>query len=308
MAGANSSKTAFLFPGQGAQAVGMGAALCAQLPAARALFDRASAVLGYDLLKLCAEGPAEKLDTTVYSQPALYVASLAALEKLKLDSPALVAQCSAAAGLSLGEYTALVFAGVMDFEAGLRVVQERGRAMQTASDAEPSGMVSVLGMEREQIASLCDQARENDTLEIANLLCPGNIAVSGHKAACARMTELATAAGAMKVIPLAVAGAFHTKLMQPAVDRLRAALADVRLQKPRIPVVSNVDARPHDDPEEIRELLIQQVCSPVLWEDSIRFLLDEQKITQFFEIGPGRVLTGLMRRIARRVPCENIAA
>jgi [acyl-carrier-protein] S-malonyltransferase len=302
------AKTAFLFPGQGAQAVGMGATLCVEVPEARALFDRASSVLGYDLLKLCTGGPAEKLDTTVYSQPALYVVSLAALERLKRDSPELVKSCAAAAGLSLGEYTALVFAGVMDFEAGLRVVQERGRAMQAAADAEPSGMVSLLGMERDQVASLCDHARGGDTLEIANLLCPGNIVVSGHKAACARVAELATAAGAMKVIPLAVAGAFHTPLMQPAVERLRAALADVPLNRPRIPVVSNVDARPHDDSNEIRELLIKQVCSPVRWEDSMRYLLDEQKITQFYEIGPGRVLNGLLKRVARKVPCENIAA
>jgi [acyl-carrier-protein] S-malonyltransferase len=304
----DSAKSAFLFPGQGAQAVGMGAALCAEVPSARELFDRASSVLGYDLLKLCAEGPAEKLDTTVYSQPALYVASLAALERIKRDSPELVSSCGAVAGLSLGEYTALVFAGVMNFEAGLRVVQERGRAMQAAADADPSGMVSVLGMEREQVAALCEQARGGDTLEIANLLCPGNIVVSGHKAACARAADLATAAGAMKVIPLAVAGAFHTQLMQPAVERLRSALADIPMSRPRIPVVSNVDARPHDDPNEIRELLIQQVCSPVRWEDSIRYLLDEQKITQFYEIGPGRVLTGLLKRIARKIPCENIDA
>jgi [acyl-carrier-protein] S-malonyltransferase len=304
----DSAKIAFLFPGQGAQAVGMGAALCAEVPAAKALFDRASSVLGYDLLKLCAEGPPEKLDSTVYSQPALYVASLAALEKLKRDSPALAEQCSAAAGLSLGEYTALVFAGVMDFEAGLRVVQERGQAMQVASDATSGGMVSVLGMDCEQVRKLCDEARSDQTLEIANLLCPGNIVVSGETAACERFISLATAAGAMKLIPLAVAGAFHTKLMQPAVERLRAVLADVPLQRPRIPLVSNVDARPHDDPNEIRELLIQQVCSPVRWEDSMRYLLDEQKITQFYEIGPGRVLNGLLKRVARKVPCENISA
>src|SRR5436305_1018289 len=195
------TKVAFLFPGQGAQTVGMGSAVCAKVPAARALFDRASAVLGYDLYKLCTEGPASDLDSTVYSQPALFVTSLAALEQLKQDAPELVETCSAAAGLSLGEYTALVFAGVMDFESGLRVVQERGRAMQDAADATSSGMVSVLGMEREQIESLCREARGGETLEIANLLCPGNIVVSGHQGACERMNELATAVGAMKVIP-----------------------------------------------------------------------------------------------------------
>lgn len=302
------TNVAFLFPGQGAQTVGMGAAVCAEVPAARALFDRAAGVLGYSLLKLCVEGPAAELDATEYSQPALYVASLAALEKLKRDAPEVVANCSAAAGLSLGEYTALVFAGVMDFETGLRVVQERGRAMQDAADLVPSGMVSVLGLERDQVAALCDQCREGDVLEIANLLCPGNIVVSGHNEACLRVKDAAVAAGAMKTIPLPVAGAFHTQLMESAVERLRAALADVPLQKPRIPVISNVDARPHDDPEEIRELLIQQVCSQVRWEDSLRYLLDTAKIGQFYEIGPGRVLAGLLKRIARKTPCENIAA
>jgi [acyl-carrier-protein] S-malonyltransferase len=303
-----SAKVAFLFPGQGAQSVGMGATVCAKVPAARALFDRASAVLGYDLYQLCTEGPAAKLDSTVHSQPALFVSSLAALEQLKQDSPELVSSCAATAGLSLGEYTALVFAGVMEFEAGLRVVQERGRAMQAAADATSSGMVSVLGMEREQVEKLVVDARSDQVLEVANLLCPGNIVCSGETAACERLVTLATAAGAMKVIPLAVAGAFHTTLMESAVERLRKALADVPMQKPRIPVVSNVDARPHDDPNEIRELLIKQVCSQVRWEDSMRYLLDEQGITQFYEIGAGRVLAGLLKRIARKTPVENIAA
>lgn len=304
----DSAKVAFLFPGQGAQSVGMGGSVCAKIPAARALFECAADLLGYDLYKLCTEGPAADLDSTVYSQPALFVSSLAALEQLKQDSPDVVANCSAAAGLSLGEYTALVFAGVMDFEAGLRVVNERGRAMQDAADATSSGMISVLGMEREQVEQLVAEARSDQTLEVANLLCPGNIVCSGETAACERLFTLATAAGAMKVIPLAVAGAFHTVLMQSAVERLRKSLADVPMKKPRIPVVSNVDARPHDDPNEIRELLIKQVCTQVRWEDSIRYLLDQQGITQFYEIGPGRVLTGLLKRIARKVPCENVAA
>jgi [acyl-carrier-protein] S-malonyltransferase len=303
---AGSAKVAFLFPGQGAQSVGMGAAVCARVPAAKMLFDRAARVLGYDLFKLCTEGPAAELDSTVRSQPALFVAGLAALEQLKQDSPAVVESCAATAGLSLGEYTALVFAGVMDFEAGLRVVQERGLAMQDAADAVSSGMVSVLGMERDKGEALCIESREGDILEIANLLCPGNIVVSGSTPACERIAEKATAAGAMKVIPLAVAGAFHTSLMQPAVERLRKALTDVPMQQPRIPVVSNVDAQPHDDPNEIRELLIRQVCSQVRWEDSMRYLLDQQGITQFYELGPGRVLAGLLKRIARKVPVENI--
>lgn len=303
-----STKIAFLFPGQGAQDVGMGTAACAKSPAAKALFDRATSVLGFDLYKLCAEGPKSELDSTVNSQPALFVSSLAALEVLKQEQPAIVDQCAATAGLSLGEYTALVFAGVMDFEAGLRVVQERGRAMQAAADATSSGMLSVLGMEREQVEKLVAEARSDQVLEVANLLCPGNIVCSGEAAACERLITLATEAGAMKVIPLAVAGAFHTSLMQPAVERLRKALADVPMKKPQIRVVSNVDARAHEDPNEIRELLIKQVCSQVRWEDSMRYLLDSVGISQFYEIGAGRVLAGLLKRIARKTPVENISA
>lgn len=299
------TKIAFLFPGQGAQTVGMGAELAARLPAVRQLYDRANAVVGYDLAKLCFEGPAEELDSTVRSQPALFVTSLAALEALRHDQPDVPLSCEMAAGLSLGEYTALVFAGVMNFEDGLRLVQIRGEAMQAASDATPSGMVSVLGLERSQVQQLCDQARGGDVLEIANLLCPGNIAVSGSNAACERVAEMAPAAGAMKAVPLAVAGAFHTSIMGPAVERLRAALADVPMQKPRLPVVSNVDALPHDNPGEIRELLVKQVVSQVRWEDSMRYLL-AQGCDQFYEVGPGRVLRGLMKRIERRAECLGV--
>jgi [acyl-carrier-protein] S-malonyltransferase len=301
-------QTAFLFPGQGAQTVGMGAMLAASLPAARALFDRANDILGYDLLALCTEGPEEKLNSTVYSQPALYVCSLAALEQLKQDAPDAVAGCVVTAGLSLGEYTALAFAGALDFDSGLKLVAERGRAMQDASDAIPSGMVSLLGLERGKIAELCDQAREGEVLQIANMLCPGNIVVSGSKAACARVAALAEGAGAMKVIPLAVAGAFHTPIMRPAVERLTAALAKVELKKPRVPVLSNVDAQAHDDPEEIRQLLVRQVVNPVLWEDTMRRMLADYGVEKCYEIGPGRVLAGLLKRIERRFPCDNISA
>jgi [acyl-carrier-protein] S-malonyltransferase len=300
-------RTAFLFPGQGAQTVGMGASLAASLPTARELFDRAADILGYDLLELCTHGPDEKLNSTVHSQPALYVCSLAALEQLKRDNPDAVAHCAVAAGLSLGEYTALTFAGALDFDSGLRVVAERGRAMQDASDAAPSGMVSLLGLELDKIEELCNRAREGEVLQVANLLCPGNIVVSGSKAACQRVAALAEAAGAMKVIPLAVAGAFHTVLMEPAVERLAAALAHVEIRPPRVPVLSNVDAQAHDEPAEIRALLIEQVVNPVRWEASMRHLLADYGVEKCYEIGPGRVLAGLLKRIERKFPIENIS-
>lgn len=299
------SRTAFLFPGQGAQTVGMGKRLCESLPAARQLYDRAAEVLGYDLAKLCFEGPAEELDSTVYSQPAIFVTSLAALEALRAESPDVVLSCEATAGLSLGEYTALVFGGVMDFDDGVMLVQRRGAAMQEAADATPSGMVSILGLERVEIETLCEKAAEGDVLKIANYLCPGNIVISGTLAACERAADLARRQGAMKAIPLAVAGAFHTEIMRPADQRCAEALAQVPMRKPRIPVISNVDALAHDDPEEIRQILVRQVLQPVRWEDSMRNLI-QQGFDQFYEVGPGRVLRGLLRRIDRNVSCQSV--
>ncbi len=299
------SKIAFLFPGQGAQIVGMGRQAAESLPAARRLYDRAAKVLGYDLAKLCFDGPAEELDSTVISQPALFVTSLVAIEQLREKSPDVVLSCEATAGLSLGEYTALVFAGAMEFEDGLRLVAVRGEAMQEASDATPSGMVSILGLEQQQVERVCQQARDGDTLQIANLLCPGNIVISGSNAACERAAELAMAEGAMKAVPLAVAGAFHTPIMNSAVDRLEKALARARIVRPSIPVISNVDAQPHWEPDEIRAILLKQIVSPVRWHDSMRYLLEEG-YDQFYEVGPGQVLRGLLKRIERRASCQGV--
>ncbi len=283
----------------------MGRLLAESLPSVRRLYDQAGEILGYDLAKLCFEGPAEDLDSTVYSQPALFVTSLAAVEALRAESPDVVLSCEATAGLSLGEYTAMVFAGVLEFEDGLRLVQKRGAAMQEAADATPSGMVSILGLERVEVEALCEKAREDEILEVANLLCPGNIVISGNNGACERAAELAQSFGAMKAVPLAVAGAFHTEIMRPAVERLAVALAAVSMSRPKIPVISNVDASPHDDPEEIRRLLIEQLLHPVRWEDTMRHMLHEG-FDQFYEVGPKRVLRGLLRRIDRKTTCQSI--
>ena len=296
-------KTAILFPGQGAQIVGMGNDVLATVPAARALFDEARSILGYDLAEVCLNGPAEKLNSTVVSQPAIFVASLAALEILKSADPAAVADCSATAGLSLGEYTALVFAGAMTFADGLKVVQKRGEAMQAAADVTPSGMVSIIGMDRAQVEEMVAAAAGAGLIQIANLLCPGNIVVSGDKAGCAAIQSIAEAKGA-KTVALAVAGAFHTPLMKPADEQLAKALEAVDLKPPRVPVWSNVDAKPHTDPAEIRGLLVRQVVQPVLWEDTLRGLLTDG-VTVYHEVGPGKVLAGLMKRVQRKTDFRN---
>jgi [acyl-carrier-protein] S-malonyltransferase len=298
-------RTAFLFPGQGAQSVGMARQLCETLPAARRLFDEARSVLGYDLAEVCFNGPAQRLSSTVVSQPAIFVASLAALEALRASEPDAESSCVAAAGLSLGEYTALVFAGALSFQDGLRVVQRRGEAMQAAADATPSGMVSVLLLEQPQVEDVCKQARSAGLIEVANILCPGNIVVSGTRAACDEVERLATATGG-KTVRLAVAGAFHTALMKPADEALAAALAAVEVRPPRLPVWSNVDARPHTDPGEIQSLLVRQVLQPVLWEQTLRNLL--AGVDRFYEIGPGRVLAGLLKRVQRKAECRNVTA
>jgi [acyl-carrier-protein] S-malonyltransferase len=299
-------RTASLFPGQGAQHVGMAGELTAKLPAAKALFDEAADVLGYDLLSVCVNGPAERLNATDVSQPAIFVASLAALEQLKATDPAATEGVTDTAGLSLGEYTALVFAGALSFRDGLRVVQARGRAMQAAAEAAPSGMVGVLGPGAAEVEALVAEARRAGTLEVANLLCPGNTVVSGAAAAIDDVCRLAEAKR-FRTVRLAVAGAFHTGLMRPADEKLAQALAGVELKAPRIPVWSNVDARPHTDPADIRPLLVRQVLSPVHWEETMRGML-AAGVEVYYEVGPGRVLAGLLKRVHRKAEVRNVAA
>ncbi len=298
------SQIAFLFPGQGAQFPGMGKSVVDQCPPALALFERARDVLGYDLADVCWGGRTDQLTSTAYSQPALYVCSLAAIELLRAESPEVVADCGFAAGLSLGEYTALTFAGATTFEDGLKVVKVRGEAMQAAAEATPSGMVSALMLSAEQVDEVCRRARERGPLWVANYLCPGNTVLSGSVAGCAAAEELIDELGG-KPIPLSVAGAFHTELMESACAKLDAALRHVPLAPPRIPVISNVDACSHSDPEEIRQLLVRQVVQPVQWADSMRELI-RAGVTRFYEVGPGKVLKGLLKRIDRKLECVSV--
>ena len=274
-------------------------------PRAAALFARAAEILGYDLLAICREGPADRLNTTAVSQPAILVTSLAMLEVLRGREGHPLDAAAVTAGLSLGEYTALVFAGALDFDDAVRLVDVRGRAMQACAEARPGAMLAVLGMDRDTLAALCAECRGADVLEVANVLCPGNVVASGSAAACGQLAAAAMAAGAMKCVPLEVAGAFHTALMQPAVERLTEALARTPVRVPRIPVVSNVDARPHVDPAEIRGLLARQVIGVVEWNASMAYILSTG-VRSLWEVGPGRVLRGLMKRIDRGVVCHGV--
>lgn len=299
------SKIAFLFPGQGAQNVGMGKVAFERFEVVRQLFEQASDILGYSIKDICFDGPEAKLNSTVISQPALYVTSMAAIEVLKQTSPEAVEACAGAAGLSLGEYSALAFSGAIGFEEGLTMVQKRGEAMQAAADKCESGMVSILGLDAEKVQQICDKARvDGQILQPANFLCPGNIAVSGHKESCEQVESVAAEAGAMKCIPLAVAGAFHTPVMDSAVEPLTAAVSETTFSDSRIPVYCNVDAAVHAKADEFGPLLVRQICSPVRWHDTMDAMLADG-YDEFYEVGTGRVLRGLLKRIKRKLPTHG---
>lgn len=303
------ASTAFLFPGQGAQSVGMGSE-AHKLAAAAALFEKSKEVLGYDLLDICVNGPKEKLDSTAISQPAIYVASLAAVEALRSQEggQAILDSVDVAAGLSLGEYTALAFAGALSFEDGLKLVKLRGEAMQAAADAAPSAMVSVIGLDSAKVQELCDAANadvsEDERVQIANYLCPGNYAVSGGVRGCEAVEAKAKSFKARMTVRLAVAGAFHTRYMAPAVEELEKALSATDIKQPRIPVISNVDVKPHSDPGTIKQILARQVTSPVQWEATMTALFD-RGLQNCYELGPGKVIAGIVKRVKKDAPPVN---
>jgi len=304
-----SAKVAFMFPGQGAQFVGMCGELCEEVPAAKALFDQASEILGYDLLEKCTNGPKEVLDSTEVSQPAIFVASMAAVEKLRQEEGEdAVNAATCAMGLSLGEYSALCYAGALDFADGVRVTKARGEAMQAASDAVDSGMVSIIGLGKDVVAEVCEAASEKSgkSIQIANYLCNGNYAVSGASEACDVVAEIAKPDfKARMTVKLAVAGAFHTDFMAPAVPALEKVLEDIEFKKPRIPVISNVDAKPHSDPATIKKLLATQVTSPVLWENTMDGVLAKD-FERAVELGPGKVTAGILKRFSKKAECTNV--
>ncbi|XAR60782.1 [Acyl-carrier-protein] S-malonyltransferase [Bertholletia excelsa] len=303
---------AFLFPGQGAQAVGMGQE-AQNVPAASTLYKKANDILGFDLLDVCLNGPKEKLDSTVLSQPAIYVTSLAAVEILRAreGGQQIIDSVDVTCGLSLGEYTALAFAGAFSFEDGLKLVKLRGEAMQEAADAAKSAMVSVIGLDSDKVQQLCDAANEEvcdaDKVQIANYLCPGNYAVSGGVKGVEAVEAKAKSFKARMTVRLAVAGAFHTSFMNPAVSRLEAALAATEMRTPRIPVISNVDAQPHADPDAIKKILACQVTSPVQWETTVKTLLTKG-LKKSYELGPGKVIAGIVKRMDKKAEIENIGA
>ena len=304
---------AFLFPGQGAQAVGMGADIAKAYPAAAEVFEKANGVLGFDLRKICFEGPAEQLNATAISQPAIFTTSAAILEVLRTTSKL---QPDVTAGLSLGEYTALYAAGVIGFEDALILVRKRGQAMQEAADATEGSMVSIIGLDEEKVRALCAEAGEGELLvpacrefvEPVNFNCPGQIVISGSKAACERAEKLAAKYGAMKAIRPEVAGAFHTEMMASAAEILAEALSKCKIAEPGdVKVIANIDAGYYASAEKIAQGLVKQLTSAILWQKCMERLIADG-VEQFYEIGPGRVLTGLMKRINRKANIINISS
>ena len=292
-------KQAAIFPGQGAQKSGMGADLYEAFPEARELFDRADEALDFPISSTCFEGPSETINRTDICQPGIFLVSAVTMELLRRHRGVEPAQFSAAAGLSLGEYSALWFAGAISFEDGLSLTRLRGELMQAASDAEPSGMTSIMGVELDTVEQVCAGVRgEGGIVCVANLNSPGQIVISGAQAAVDTASERLKEAGARRAIPLAVAGAFHSPLMAPASAGLSEKLANTEIRAAAIPVIANVKAGPVSQPDEIREALVSQLVSPVLWEKSMHHLVAEG-VVQFVEPGPGRVLAGLMKKINR---------
>ncbi|UFJ42074.1 ACP S-malonyltransferase [Brevibacillus humidisoli] len=290
------SKIAFVFPGQGSQYVGMGAELAEKSDAAKRVFAEADNALGFSLSTLCFEGPEEQLRLTANTQPAILTASVAVWAVLQEQLPGV--QPHFVAGHSLGEYSALVAAGSIRFADAVRTVRSRGQFMEEAVPAGQGAMAAVLGLERAELQSVCEEVSAGgNPVQLANLNCPGQIVISGSAEGVNQASEKAREAGAKRVMPLNVSGPFHSSLMAPAAEKLASVLEGVPIEDAEMPVVANVSARSVQQAAEIKQSLVQQVSSPVLWEDSVQYMVD-QGVTTFVEIGPGKVLAGLIKKIA----------
>jgi len=293
-------KRALLFPGQGAQGAGMGRALYDALPDCRALFEKANAVLGFDLARICFEGPEEDLARSNITQPAIFTVSAAALLALKQHAPELT--FASAAGHSLGEWGALYAAGVVSFEDALRVLKARGEFIQTACERHPGGMLAIIGLDDAAVQRVAEEAG----VYVANYNSPGQTVLTGLKTGIEKAVEVAKAAGAKRALPLNVAGAFHSPLMQSAADSLAGFLQQIPLAEPAIPVFSNVTGKPHGEPDSIRAVMAEQVVSPVRWVDCMT-AMRAIGVEMAYECGPGKVLSGLMKRIDNTPSVHNIA-
>jgi len=293
-------KTVFLFPGQGAQYAGMGKKIYDQYPVVREIFKKADEILGFSLSGLCFEGPEDELQKTINAQPAIYTVSVACA-RILLERGI---EPTAAAGHSLGEYSALVTAGSISFADGLKLVRKRGQYMQETVPLGTGGMVAVLGLDAPEIARVCSEVRsEGKIVDVANFNCPGQVVIAGENQALERAKILAKEAGAKRCIPLAVSAPFHSTLLRPAGDKMAAELAAVKIKDPRIPVVANVTADYVTKGDDVLRLLVEQVYSPVRWEESMVRLVND--FEAFIEAGPGNVLTGLLKKISRKVSIAN---